>query len=78
MSEVDRLEAKVQELEDELACALWDNLSQGDVLNDVDDIFQFQYGHMFRSDLEAAQYRLVELGRAERVTDYYIREVRRG
>ena len=76
MSEVNKLKAKVQELEDELACALWDNLAQGDVLDDGDDGFQF--GHMFRSDLEAAQYRLVELGRAERVTDYYIREVRRG
>lgn len=75
MSEVDQLKLKVQELEDELACALWDNLAQGDVLNDDDDFLQWQYGHMFRSDLEAAQYRLIELGRAERVNDYYIKEL---
>lgn len=75
MSEVDQLKAKVRELEDELAWALWDNLAQGDVKEGTSKV-EPQFGHMFRSDLQAAQDRLIELGRAERVNDYYIKETR--
>lgn len=78
MSETDQLKKKVRELEDELAWALWDNLAQGDIRGQEEHDGPY-YGHMFRSDLEAAHDRLIELGRAEHVpgsNEYLIREVK--
>jgi hypothetical protein len=57
----DELTQQVHSLREELIGVLWDLVSQGDV-QEVGDLDL--YGHMFRSDLEYATARLVELGQA--------------
>lgn len=68
----------IADLEEELAFALWDNLAQGDVRGHEEPDGPY-YGHMFRSDMEAAHARLIGLGRAEHVpgsNEYLIREIK--
>lgn len=50
-----------QDLKEELIGVLWDLISQADEKEIGDVVF---YGHMFRSDLEYAVDRLVQLGQA--------------